>query len=187
MSFATEIHTSSKSVFRLLENLLQWAQIQTGRLEQEAENIELNDLVERTVELLSWNARQKEIDLINETEKGQIVLADLIMISSVIQNLISNAIKFSRQGDKIIVTSQPFQDNSYMIIVSDTGIGISEENLEKLFRIDVHLSTIGTNDEIGTGLGLILCKELIEKNVNLSDWKMQQLQLFIRASIIFFP
>lgn len=163
-SFATEIHTSSKSVFRLLENLLQWAQIKTGRLELEKTDIEIFSQAEKTIELLNWNAKLKGIDLYNETDRGQIVHADLVMMNSVIQNLISNAIKFSKKGDKITITSQPFQDNYYMVIVSDTGIGISEENLEKLFRIDVHLSTIGTNDEIGTGLGLILCKELVEKN-----------------------
>jgi PAS domain S-box-containing protein len=162
-SFATEIHTSSKSVFRLLENLLQWAQIKTGRLDLIAMDFEVYDLVEKATDLLRWNAKQKGIELFNETDRGQVVHADLIMMSSVIQNLISNAIKFSKEGDKITVSSQPFQDN-FMIIVSDTGIGISGENLKKLFRIDTHVSTVGTNDEIGTGLGLILCKELVEKN-----------------------
>ena len=162
-SFATEIHTSSKSVFRLLENLLQWAQIKTGRLDLHVEDFDFHDLVGKTFDLLNWNAKQKGIEFYNETKKGELVHADKIMVSSVVQNLISNAIKFSRSGDKVTVSSQPFQDN-LMVIVSDTGIGISKENLKMLFRIDVHLSTIGTNDEIGTGLGLILCKELVEKN-----------------------
>jgi PAS domain S-box-containing protein len=162
-SFATEIHTSSKSVFRLLENLLQWAQIKTGILELQAENIDLYELVERSIELFSWNAREKGIEIHNETDGGQVVYADQNMASSIVQNLISNAIKFSKSGDKITISSQEFSEN-YMVIVSDTGVGISKDNLKKLFRIDKHHSTIGTNDEIGTGLGLILCKELVEKN-----------------------
>lgn len=162
-SFATEIHTSSKSVFRLLENLLQWAQIKTGRFDLEEEDIDLYELVEKSIELLSWNAKEKGIELRNETNMGQIVNADRNMISSVIQNLISNAIKFSKSGDRIKVSSQVFKEN-YLVIVSDTGAGISEDDQKKLFKIDVHHSTVGTNDEIGTGLGLILCKELVEKN-----------------------
>lgn len=162
-SFATEIHTSSKSVFRLLENLLQWSQIKTGRFDLEAEDIDLFDLVEKSIELLSWNAREKGIEMRNKTNEGQIVNADRNMINSVIQNLISNSIKFSKSGDRITVSSQEFKQN-YLVIISDTGVGINENDQKKLFKIDIHHSTIGTNDEIGTGLGLILCKELVEKN-----------------------
>lgn len=162
-SFATEIHTSSKSVFRLLENLLQWSQIKTGRFDLDPINLDLFDLVDRSLELFSWNAKHKGIEMRNKLIEGQIVRADGNMMNSIVQNLISNAIKFSKSGDKITINSQEFK-KSYMVIVSDTGAGILEEDQKKLFKIDVHHSTIGTNDEIGTGLGLILCKELVEKN-----------------------
>jgi PAS domain S-box-containing protein len=162
-SFATEIHTSSKSVFRLLENLLQWSQIKTGRLDLEPENLDINEITERSLDLLGWNAKHKGIEIHNKISQGQMVRADRNMMSSVIQNLLSNAIKFSMAGDKITIKSQEFKKN-YMVIISDTGAGINEADLKKLFKIDIHHSTVGTNDEIGTGLGLILCRELVEKN-----------------------
>lgn len=162
-TFAEEINASSRILFKLLENLLQWAQIQTGRLKQEKIIFDFFETAAQTVMLLSGNAGKKGIELFNRINQASFVYADFTLISSVLQNLVSNAIKFSKKGGKIIIDSM--DDGSFLqVSVEDSGIGMSEEALQKIFRIDQHHSTLGTLNEPGTGLGLVLCKELVEKN-----------------------
>lgn len=161
--FANNIHESAHVVFNLLENLLQWSRVQTGRINIEPEILDISSLVNSTINLLKNNAERKSISLVNDILPRTLVYADQQTISSVVQNLLSNAIKFTPRDGKIEIGCN-LKKTTAEIFVADTGVGIKEEDKEKLFRIDTHLTTTGTDKEKGTGLGLILCKELVEKN-----------------------
>jgi len=163
LKFLSDIKTSSQNIFRLLENLLSWAKLNSGIIDFNPSNVDLFEISSRVKGTLNYNAKYKNIDLINRIEKNQFVVADEQMLQSVFQNLLSNSIKFTDSGGKVIIDSD-FTGKDYSIIVKDTGVGISKEDLENLFRIDVNSSTRGTNNESGSGIGLILCKEFIEKN-----------------------
>lgn len=162
-TFAAHINAKAENIYKLLENLLQWANIQNGKLVYEFTEINLFDLVESVFDILRDNADKKNIKFKNAAGKDLYVYADFNSINSVLQNLITNAIKFTNFGGQIIVSS--VKDGKLIeITVADTGIGMNSAVLGKLFRIDVHHTTEGTANEPGTGLGLILCKEMIEKN-----------------------
>ena len=162
-SFSKEINKSAHSVYNLLLNLLQWAQIKNGWMKRTEEKIALSSLLNNVIILMESVATKKRIEIINDVNSTCFFYGDRTMISSVLQNLISNAIKFSKREGKVIVSSK-IEDEKIIVSVKDTGVGICDENLDKLFRLDNHLSTAGTANESGTGLGLILCKELVEKN-----------------------
>lgn len=161
--FAKNINESAQTVFNLLENLLQWSRVQTGRIRIDPEIHDISQLVDSTFNLLKNNADKKNITLVNNISPRTLVYSDVQTISSVIQNLISNAIKFTPKEGKIEVGCN-IKNDKLTVFVSDTGIGIRDEDKEKLFKIDMHLTTEGTEKEEGSGLGLILCKELVEKN-----------------------
>ena len=161
--FNTEINTSLKKQFELLNNLLDWTRLQNENYKLEFELIRLHEELNNTIETLSLAASQKEIKLINEVDKVAEVKADKNMLQLVLRNLITNSIKFSNKKGIIKITSE--RNNGYIKInVLDDGVGIPNENLDKIFRIDVNYSTQGTSQEKGTGLGLILCKDIIEKH-----------------------
>jgi PAS domain S-box-containing protein len=162
-SFSKEINKSAHSVFDLLLNLLQWAQIKTGRLKQNPEKISLSALANNSIILLESVAAKKAVTIINNIDNSHFFLGDRTMISSVLQNLISNSIKFSRRNSEVILSSR-VEGDKIIVSVKDRGVGISSENMKRLFKLDEHLTTPGTSNESGTGLGLILCKELVEKN-----------------------
>ena len=157
------INKSANLLFNLLDNLLQWSMSQTGRLQYIPEKADLRTIVFGNISLLRMNADNKDIDLSTNIPEKTYVHADVDMIKTVIRNLLTNAIKFNKKGGKVEVTALKKHD-FYEISVSDSGIGLSEEDKNKLFRIDVKNKTIGTSREKGTGLGLILSKEYIEKN-----------------------
>ena len=158
-----DINSAGKNLFRLLENLLNWSRITSGRAEFNPEKVDLFELVLTAVHLLKPNADAKEIKIENNVKPNTYVFVDEQMIESVIENLLTNAIKFTPRGGKISINISE-QPDKYEISVSDTGIGISTENIGKLFRIDVPFSEYGTEKEKGSGLGLILCKESVEKH-----------------------
>jgi len=161
--FVNIIHQSSKLAYNLLENLLDWSRSQTGILKFNPEKIPINKLVDENIDLLESTARNKNIQIYSEFDKGLFAFADKNMVRTIIRNLISNAIKYTNQGGHINIKS--YSNNKVCeISVSDSGIGISEENIAKIFVIDKSFSTTGTEREKGTGLGLILCKEFVEKN-----------------------
>ena len=163
VTFAGKINESAKNVFSLLENLLTWSRIQTGRMNFEPVLFNISNRIKQGMDILSDNAANKKIQLVSEVEPGLLVFADENMVTSVLQNLMSNAIKFTKSGGTITLRSR--EDAEYVEIdVEDNGIGMKEEDVAKLFRIDVHHTTSGTNDERGTGLGLVLCNELVMKN-----------------------
>ncbi len=162
-SFAENIHSLLKNLYKLIENLLQWSSLQTGRFEFNPFNLNINRLCLEIFDMIGGNAAKKKISLVNLIPPDLIVFADEFMVYSVLQNLISNAIKYTNPGGKIIVKA--VSDDKYStIVVQDNGVGISEKELSNLFNIESTYSKIGTNGESGTGLGLILCKELIELN-----------------------
>jgi len=157
------LYDTSRHSYALLENLLEWSRSQTGRLEMNAETIKLHNIFGENMDLLSNNATKKNISLFNNIDTEAVAFADANMVSTVIRNLISNAIKYTRENGSI-TGSSAINGSMVEVSVTDTGIGISPENIEKLFKIDVNYSTSGTANETGTGLGLILCKEFISKN-----------------------
>lgn len=162
-SSVTSIYQSSKQVYNLILNLLEWSMIQTGRLTVNKSVINLVDLGIEMMDLYSESANQKRIELINSMKDDILIYADKYMIDTILRNFVSNAIKFTNPGGKIIIKGMINGDNAE-ISVTDTGIGISPEDQKNLFRIDEQIKRDGTANEKGTGLGLILCKEFSEKN-----------------------
>jgi PAS domain S-box-containing protein len=157
------VYTSAERLHALLENLLTWARIQRGVMKHHPEPIDLSDIAEDNTALFASRAEQKQITLRDSIPKKTSVYADYSMIDTVLRNLISNALKFS-QTDGIIEISAHSYETYVEVAVSDTGTGIRQENIPKLFRIDMQYTNVGTAGETGTGLGLILCQELVERN-----------------------
>jgi signal transduction histidine kinase len=157
------IYDSSRNTYRLLENLLQWSRLQTGRIEFNPEEVDLYKTVVDAVELFKASASAKGIIFRNELVPGIIAYCDNFMINTVLRNLLSNAIKFSHTGGKVIISSKPMSD-SVQLEISDNGIGMSDSEIHGVFEIDKVMVKKGTSNEEGTGLGLILCKEFIKKN-----------------------
>jgi len=157
------INVSSESAFSLLENLLQWARTQTDKIKYTPENIDICEVIKSNIDFHKISAEKKKIKLKSHIDTHNIVHADKNMITTVIRNLVSNAIKFTKINGRIDIMSS--DSEKYLeITISDNGIGIDKDNLDKLFRIDSYYSTSGTLGESGTGLGLIICKEFVEKN-----------------------
>ncbi|MBU1013095.1 MAG: hybrid sensor histidine kinase/response regulator [Bacteroidetes bacterium] len=154
---------ASNNAYKLLQNLLEWSRSQTGSIQWEPDAISLHDIVTATIDLLSNGASVKEISINAIILPNIVVWADANMATTVIRNLISNALKYTPKGGEIRVYSKK-TDKEIEVTIEDNGVGINETDKEKLFRIDVNHSTSGTNNEQGTGLGLILCKEFVEKN-----------------------
>jgi signal transduction histidine kinase len=162
LRYAGIVHDSSKRAMDLLQNLLEWSQSQTGRLTINFTNLHIRDLVEQVFVLLKDTAEHKKISLINEIPQHAVVKADHDMTSTVFRNLLSNAIKFSHQGKQVYFSARQTQ-TYWEISVTDQGTGIDPEALDKLFRIDRNCTKPGTENEKGTGLGLLLCHEFAEK------------------------
>ena len=161
--YAKLIFDSANIAFTLLENLLTWSQSQRGVIEYNPDKFDLKKNIDRIISMYSNVALKKEINLSSVINKSLHVYADKEMVLTALRNLISNAIKFSFPNSKIIISAK--KEKEYLIVsVSDTGIGISENAVKKLFEIDGGIQTEGTAKEKGTGLGLILCKEFVEKN-----------------------
>ncbi len=157
------IHKASMNVMDLLKNLIEWSRLQTGRIDFNRIEIDIVKVINEVTELLDASARRKTIQISKEVPSTLTVLADKQMISTVFRNLISNAIKFTKPGGHIVIAAVQ-RENDVLITVSDNGIGIKPEVIEKLFSIEAGTSTRGTLNEEGTGLGLVLCKEFISKH-----------------------
>lgn len=160
---AKALRHSIENLSDLLDNLLGWSMSQMGKIEQHPSRVNLFGVVKENISLLEMNAQAKNIQVENLVEEGVFILADLNMTSFVIRNLLSNAIKFTQDDGRIVLLSKTSNSHIYLS-VSDNGIGISSDDLDKLFKLGQHFSTRGTAQEKGTGLGLILCKEFVEKN-----------------------
>jgi len=161
--FIKSLNKSSRHLYALLENLLQWARSHSKRITFEPERLNLYSLVEDNVELLSQVAQNKSIDLKMDIDRSIGIFVDRNMIMTVMRNLISNGLKFTQPEGSVTISAQE-EDDFIEVSVCDTGVGISPEDKQKLFRLDSGFSKMGTDGEKGTGLGLIVCKEFIEKN-----------------------
>jgi PAS domain S-box-containing protein len=157
------IFTSSVNVNSLLENLLQWSRSQTDRIYYEPAMYNLFAITEETIKLLKTDAEQKNITIQQLIDPNIMVHVDENMIKTVFRNLISNAIKFTNENGRITLKLQ-IDDQIAIVSVADTGVGISAETISKLFRVDTIVTTKGTSKESGTGLGLLLCKDFVEKH-----------------------
>lgn len=163
VNYASIINTSSKQTLQLLENLLDWARLQQGRMNFRPMNLNLFDISNTVVSLLNDNANQKDVYIKNLISDSVYIYADEEMIKMVLRNLATNAIKFTQPGG-VVELSAKLTDTDVNISVTDNGVGISAENIGKLFDIASNFTTKGTNEEKGTGLGLSLCKEFVEKH-----------------------
>lgn len=165
--YAGMINSSSHQVLSLLENLLEWAKVQQGQIPFNPTAIVLRELVTDVITLLSENANLKEISLFNNIPEAFIIHADENMIKTLIRNLVSNAVKFTAANGKVELSAAVNLSEfpgQIVVSVSDNGVGIKQENIEKLFNVGTGYIARGTKNEKGTGLGLILCKEFVEKH-----------------------
>ena len=161
LKYTQMIQTSAKSAFTLLENLMEWAKAQTGNIKVKPENISFDYILSYTIPIISGNAFKKNITIKKALAATDRIYADESLVSTILRNLLTNAIKFTHPNGKIIVSTES-KNNFLEISVNDSGVGIETKNLEKIFRIDSKFSKLGTDKEKGTGLGLILCKEFVE-------------------------
>lgn len=160
--FITSLDKLSKNTFKLIENLLDWSRLQTGKMKCNPIKTQLYESILYATSLVSANAERKEIRIYNEVLETPFVNADERMLNSILENLLSNAIKFTPRGGTITISTKPI-NVFHEVTIKDTGVGMSPEVLEKIFRIDANYTTLGTEHEKGTGLGVILCKEMIER------------------------
>ncbi|MGE5457647.1 MAG: sensor histidine kinase, partial [Methanococcaceae archaeon] len=161
--FAKLLNQSSKKAYELLENLLEWARSQTGKIEFKPMKLDLKELLSGCTSFLEQPAANKQISLVLDCRESIYVVADKNMLNLIVRNLLTNAIKFSYLNSTIKITVY-IQDKFCFVSIKDSGIGISDEDLKNLFKIDVKVSRNGTSNEQGSGLGLVLCKEFIEIN-----------------------
>lgn len=157
------LHESNKNIYKLLENLLDWSRVQTGMIQYNPQKVILNSLIEDNVALNKNTALHKNIDLRFEATETIMVELDKDMIDTVLRNLLTNAIKFTDQQGEIIVTMQKI-NQKVEVSITDNGIGIPDSIKEKLFKINEKVIQKGTENEIGNGLGLLLCSEFIKRH-----------------------
>ena len=160
--YLTYVSSSADQVFKLLERLLQLSRLQEGRYVMNIEEVNLNEIAGQIYKLQETNAVNKRVELFLNLSDNLYVKADKISLDTVLRNLIDNAIKFTSAGGKVEIYSRTLE-NSVEITVSDNGVGMEKEDIENVFRMDKKIVSLGTNNEKGTGLGLVVCKELIEK------------------------
>ncbi len=168
---AASIYKSARNTYNLLEDLLTWSRLQRDRIDFDPAPVELHTLAEHTVTLLEEMALSKNIRLVNTIETGLYVHADEFMVDTIIRNLTVNALKFTPAEGQVTLSVRRNGNSCenperewVQISVTDTGVGMSEVDIDKLFKIDVHHTTSGTAYEKGTGLGLILCQEMVAKH-----------------------
>ncbi|MDQ1266588.1 MAG: Histidine kinase protein [Bacteroidota bacterium] len=164
--YVGNVHKTSKNLVSFIEHLLQWARTQTDKIEFKPEHYDISSIADENIDILSEAAYRKKITCINEIPSDTFVSIDRNMISSVFRNLISNSIKFTNNGGKIKISCRhELSSNELIASIEDSGIGMTKEVMENLFRLDVTYTNSGTDNEEGSGLGLILCKEFVEKHV----------------------
>lgn len=161
--YISGIYRTTGNLAALLENLLQWSRTQYGEIECKPREIELDLLAKEQIDYFIAKAEKKNIKLIAEIPENLPVYADENMLQSILRNLVGNALKFTRAGGVITLTAR--EDGNFIVTsISDTGVGIPEDKRDALFNIGGNFTTMGTAKEKGTGLGLMLCKEFVEKN-----------------------
>lgn len=161
--YAKQLYETSLTNYNLLENLLDWSRSQLNQIIVEPVNMRLNDTLTQSLDLVELSATKKGIEIINEIDDSIVIRADKSLLNIVFRNLLTNAIKFTNPGGKIVLGAKLFPYHAE-ISIKDNGIGMSEEMVRNLFMIENKQSRAGTLAETGTGLGLILCKEFTDKN-----------------------
>lgn len=161
--FMQHMHKASTAAYELLDNLLTWSRSQSGIIQFKPETLNIKKQIDYTILMLEGAAQIKGVKLSSNLMNTLFIFADINMILTVLRNLLTNAIKFSNEGDRVTIDAKEL-NNKIIVSVTDTGIGISESMIKKLFRVEEHVKSEGTASEAGTGLGLILCKEFVEKN-----------------------
>ncbi|MDM8540825.1 hybrid sensor histidine kinase/response regulator [Desulfococcaceae bacterium HSG9] len=161
--YIKKINQSAYDLYKFLENLLEWSRMQQGMIKWQPQKINLRLIAATAMLMQAMQAKEKKISLTSHINDDLYAYGDSDTVEMVIRNLVSNALKFTHPGGAIQITGKANEDFQE-ITVADTGIGIAVDNIEKLFRTDTHYSTKGTDKEKGSGLGLILCKEFIQKN-----------------------
>ncbi len=181
-NFISNVYKASENAFRLVENLLEWSRTQTNTMDFQPAMVDLSIIANEAIMSIKAQAEAKSIHLYTGINYGTLAFADTNMLKTVFRNLLSNAVKFTMPGGSVRVSSEDIQESvvrdtralpgsaplkavrpMVRVSVRDTGVGLREDQVVKLFRIDQKVLTAGTNNEKGTGLGLLLCKELIEK------------------------
>ncbi|MCF8231301.1 MAG: tetratricopeptide repeat-containing sensor histidine kinase [Bacteroidales bacterium] len=157
-----KLNYSSNEALRLLHNLMEWARSQSGSIAFDPKPINITEVIQESEKLLQTNLEGKNVNLISKVDSDIFVYADYNLTSTVVRNLLSNAIKYTPKGGEIVIEINE-ENGNYVISVTDTGMGISEEDQMKLFKVNETNKRKGTNNERGTGLGLIICKEFVEK------------------------
>lgn len=158
------IHDSSQNQLQLINYLLDWSRLQTNRMKIEKRRLHAQSVIFNCVSLLTGNAIRKNISIKVNISENFYIEADERLLSIVVTNILNNAIKYSREGDSVEITASQFSEKQIEFIITDEGIGISEVNKEKIFHINRIFSTLGTKGEKGTGLGLTLAKQIIQKH-----------------------
>ncbi|MDR3625235.1 MAG: PAS domain-containing sensor histidine kinase [Ignavibacteriaceae bacterium] len=161
LEFVKSINNLSKGAYILLENLLRWARLQTGKIIFNTDFFNLFEALKSTIFLMEDSAKKKDIKIHSSIDRKIFVIADLDMLQTIIRNIVSNSLKFTNPGGNIFIAAEDL-GNIIKISVEDTGVGMSKEKVQKLFKIEESFSTKGTMNEEGTGLGLLLCKEMID-------------------------
>ena len=159
----TMANQTTEDVFSLLDNLLKWTKSQIGKLNVVYQDVDLVEVTDGVIEIFSMVASLKKIRIHEMKPEKMMVNADIDMLKTVVRNLLSNAIKVSKENSEVLVKMEEV-DGMAVVSVQDYGCGISEEGQKKLLHTDTHFSTFGTNNEEGSGLGLLLCKDFVVKN-----------------------
>jgi PAS domain S-box-containing protein len=162
-TFSRLSYDAAKSCYALLENLLEWSRAQTGNLKYNPQEVKIGELIDENLSVLRTMALNKKITLTSKIAEDYSIYADRDMLKAILRNLLNNALKFTCVSGEVSVNATK-ENNNIMITVKDNGIGIPKKDIDKLFRIDIKYSKIGTSEERGTGLGLLLCKEFIEQH-----------------------
>jgi len=161
---AVTMSKSATNLYRLLENLLHWARMQQGAIPFHPKTVQLRPIIDESIEMIQGIAKSKRIDIATNIPDGVAIFADTNLLQTVIRNLVSNAVKFTSKGGKVTLMAKATNDKNIEISIQDTGIGMDQALVGNLFQIDIQTSRKGTEGEPSTGLGLILCKEFVEKH-----------------------
>jgi len=162
--FAVTMRNSATNLFRLLENLLQWSKMQQGLIPFKPEVVPLRSNLEESIAMVRESAKIKEIEIAYNIPVNIAIFADRNIFQTVVRNLVSNAVKFTPRGGKISLSAKATGDKTVEITVKDTGIGMSPEMIDGLFQLETQTNRNGTEGELSTGLGLVLCKEFMERH-----------------------
>ncbi|MBZ0198458.1 MAG: hypothetical protein K8H86_01225, partial [Ignavibacteriaceae bacterium] len=162
VKFGADINYAAKEVFSLLENLLEWSGMQTGGIKYNPDKINLYQKANEVIRNVKTGADQKNIEILNKIDHSIFVIADTQMLRAVIHNLLTNSVKFTNNGGKIVINAGA--NNTFInVSITDNGVGINPDKIDSIFDIDKTNTTMGTNNEKGSGLGLHICREFVEK------------------------